>query len=104
MAATSTGNVSEEKNRGEEEVEERQRKWNGERKRYVCTYARGSRESRNARTVIEKEKETPKVLEDGVKRTHREPRSHDLMNELAWLLATWWENYSPSFSFPLCPS
>lgn len=28
--------------------------------------------------------------EDGVKRTHREPRSHDLMNELAWLLATWW--------------
>lgn len=33
---------------------------------------------------------------DGVKRTHREPRSHDLMNELAWLLATWWGGYSPS--------
>jgi len=24
---------------------------------------------------------------DGVERTHREARSHDLMNELAWLLA-----------------
>lgn len=28
--------------------------------------------------------------EDGVERTHREARSHDLMNELAWLLAPWW--------------
>lgn len=30
--------------------------------------------------------------EDGVERTHREARSHDLMNELAWLLAPWWGN------------
>lgn len=29
---------------------------------------------------------------DGVERTHREARSHDLMNELAWLLAPWWGN------------
>lgn len=47
-----------------------------------------------------KGKEKPKEQEDGVKRTHREPRSHDLMNELAWLLATWWGGYSPSLPLP----
>lgn len=34
------------------------------------------------RGVAERERE------DGVERTHREARSHDLMNELAWLLRT----------------
>lgn len=33
--------------------------------------------------------------EDGVERTHREARSHDLMNELAWLLAPWWGTLAP---------
>lgn len=90
------------------------RKERGNEKEGRCRYYGGPRESRNADTHTHthtythiqidhqrgKGKEKPKEQEDGVKRTHREPRSHDLMNELAWLLATWWGGYSPSLPLP----